>query len=46
MGVAQEAGNLDVHKGAFEIRVLARALYNPLFAVDINGNVSGELHLR
>jgi peptide/nickel transport system substrate-binding protein len=44
IGVRREAGELDIHKPTIgTTRQYARALYNALFAVDINGRVSGEL---
>lgn len=44
IGVRREAGELDIHKPSIgTVRQYARALYNPLFAVDLKGKVSGEL---
>jgi peptide/nickel transport system substrate-binding protein len=44
IGVRREAGELDIHKPTIgTTRQYARALYNALFAVDINAKVSGEL---
>jgi peptide/nickel transport system substrate-binding protein len=44
IAVRREAGELDIHKPSIgTTRQYARALYNALFAVSVDGTVSGEL---
>lgn len=44
IGVRREAGELDIHKPTIgTTRQYARALYNALFAIDVKGQVTGEL---